>query len=499
MPLPEGFQVLGSGQFDVKSNAAAGLVAITAHAVNLGDEQNAPSQDFVFVYRLRGDEPPVLERIHEVGLGDLPSGVGVASSNERFDFSTLAILPDGRIAVSFLDSEHTNPAVAVMASAPQGAGPPPSEESEVPSEVPNPGLSPAPSESESPGPSPSPSESRSPEPSPSPSPSPSDQPREVTVDRLSGDGRIETAVEISRQRGDSADSVVVARADVYADALAGAPVATDLDAPILLTPSDELAPPTAAEIERLGARRVLLLGGEAAISEDVADQLRARDVAVSRVGGENRYGTAALLAAALLETGAGARTRAFVVEGAHADLDRGWPDAVSAGPYAAYVGAPILLATQDDVPPETLQALEDQGVTEVIVVGGPAAIGDDVMTTLERAGADPRRLAGDTRYETSVEVRDEAVAAGMDGSTLWLATGRNWTDALTVGPTVAALGDSMLLVDGERLAGSEASRAALTRDADTLEEVHLVGGPAAISDEVATEVRTLVRDVGESG
>lgn len=492
VPLPEGFQVLGSGQFDVKANAAAGIVALTAHAVDISDEQNAPSQDFVFVYRLQGDEPPALERIHEVGLGDLPSGIGVASSSERFDFSTLAILPDGRIAVSFLDSEHTNPAVAVMMSAPE---PPASEE---PSEEPSQEPAPEPSATASPEPSPSPSPRPSPAPEPTPTEAP-EAPREAAVDRVSGDGRIETAVEISRQRADAADSVVVARADVYADALAGAPVAADLDAPILLTPSDELAGPTAAEIERLGARRVLLLGGRAAISEDVADELRAAGVAVSRIGGENRYDTAALLAAALLETGTGARTRAFVVEGAHADPDRGWPDAVSAGPYAAYVGAPILLATQDGVPPETLQALDDQGVTETIVVGGPAALGDDVVAALEQAGSNPRRLAGDTRYETSVEVRDEAITAGMDASRLWLATGRNWTDALTVGPTVAALGDSMLLVDGQRLAGSEATRAALTEMAGTLDAVHIVGGPAAISDEVAAEVRTLVRGTSDSG
>jgi hypothetical protein len=123
LPLPDGYEVVSPNHRDLKANAAAGVVAITVHARKTADNS---SQDFVFVYRYEGDDI-VLDRIHRVGLGDLRSDVGVGASGARFDFSTVAILPDGRIAVSFNDSKHTSPAVAIelpstAARASSGAG-----------------------------------------------------------------------------------------------------------------------------------------------------------------------------------------------------------------------------------------------------------------------------------------------------------------------------------------------------------------------------------------
>ncbi len=115
IPLPAGYQVLNDGHRDLKANAAAGFVAITTHAQNMA---TSASQDFVFVYRYDADSAPVLERFYRIGLGDLKSGVGVSSTAPRFDFSTVAILPDGRIAASFNDSKRRSPAVAVQMPTP---------------------------------------------------------------------------------------------------------------------------------------------------------------------------------------------------------------------------------------------------------------------------------------------------------------------------------------------------------------------------------------------
>jgi putative cell wall-binding protein len=72
--------------------------------------------------------------------------------------------------------------------------------------------------------------------------------------------------------GDMADmphTVVLARADVYADALVAAPLARRLSAPILLTGSDGLDARVAQELGRLNAHRVFVMGGTAALSEQV--------------------------------------------------------------------------------------------------------------------------------------------------------------------------------------------------------------------------------------
>jgi putative cell wall-binding protein len=282
---------------------------------------------------------------------------------------------------------------------------------------------------------------------------------------------------------------VLARSDRYPDALAGAPLAHDLSAPLLLTPPTTLHPDTEAEIDRLGVRRVVLVGGDAAVGPTVAQALERKGLTVDRVSGSNRFATAAAVAA---ELGADHQS-VFVTEGANADPARGWPDAMSAAPYAAFTGRPILLTTQGRLPIETERALAAVGATETVVVGGPSAVGGEVMDALRAQGAVPRRLSGATRFLTGLAVYDEAVAAGMDADRLWLATGRNFPDALAAGPAVSALGDSFLLIDGLGLAGSPQIEQLIAARSDDYERIYLVGGPGVITAGVEATIRGLVR------
>lgn len=308
------------------------------------------------------------------------------------------------------------------------------------------------------------------------------------VERLAGDNRVDTAVEVSSATFTSADVVVLARSDVYADALAGAPVALRDDAPILLTPPDDLTDGVAAEIERLGASEAILLGGTAALSAAVEAEARAMGLTVTRIGGENRFGTAALLAAEL-----GATTEsAVLVEGGNPDPARGWPDAVSAAPFAAFTARPILLVTADDLPDETAAALETQGVTEAVVVGGEAAVGTQVVAEVEAGGTRTRRVAGMTRYETSAAVYAEGLGEGMNEGVVWLATGSNWPDALVVGPAAAAGGNGFLIIDGGSLSASPPTRDVLIDRADLIETARIVGGTGTVSAQVEQEVRVIL-------
>jgi hypothetical protein len=209
---------------------------------------------------------------------------------------------------------------------------------------------------------------------------------------------------------------------------------------------------------------------------------------VERVGGPNRFATAALIAQEL----APRHASVFIAEGAHADPVRGWPDALSAAPYAAHTRRPILLVTNDEVPQETAQALDAVGATEAVVVGGETAIDDGVFASLADHGA--RRLAGDNRYTTAKAVYDEALASGMDAGQLWLSTGLDHPDALAAGPAIAALGGSFLLVNGQDLDGSPVVRDVLSATAADggYERVYLTGASAAISSSVEDEIRGIV-------
>jgi putative cell wall-binding protein len=318
----------------------------------------------------------------------------------------------------------------------------------------------------------------------------------VTVQRVAGDDRIGTAIEVSQEvYPDGADTVVIARADEFADALAGAPLAKQEEAPILLTISDQVLPAVEAEIERLGASTAILLGGEAALSSNVAAQLRDMGLDVERVWGANRFGTAAQIAEAM----GGQFESVFLTEGIHPNPDRGWPDAMSAAPYAAFSERPVLLVAHDILPPETRQALDDTDAEETVVVGGSAAVSDRVFDEIEEAGHGPRRLAGGNRFETSAAVYNEGIEAGMAGlepgmdqSTLWVATGQNWPDALTGGAAVGARGETLVLVARDDLADSPATRDLIAEHREEITHVNLLGGRAAITQNVEDQIREIL-------
>jgi hypothetical protein len=109
--LPKGFTV---EDFDFKVNGALGIGVVAIHSHNA--KKNV-DQDFV--YRLDiSEEVARLERIFYVGAGDKSVSSGVGASL-RFDFATIAILPDGTIATSFVDSTHLEPSLAVLVSEPR--------------------------------------------------------------------------------------------------------------------------------------------------------------------------------------------------------------------------------------------------------------------------------------------------------------------------------------------------------------------------------------------
>ncbi|WP_421381925.1 cell wall-binding repeat-containing protein [Bacillus salacetis] len=251
---------------------------------------------------------------------------------------------------------------------------------------------------------------------------------DLSIERIAGNNRYETSVAVS-QTGwpDGAENVIIARDITFPDALAGAPLGYQLDAPILLNPKDKLHETIEYEIDRLGASTVTILGGENAISKSVEDYLRnTMKLTVKRIAGANRYETAAKIAGQLE-----GYDQAMVVDGGN------YPDALSAAPYAAALGMPILLTKKDELPDPTKAALK--GVSETYAIGGPSAISISVKNELPGA----TRITGLNRYETSVNVAKEF---DVSGDAAFLATGENFADALSGSVLAAFLYEPILLV-----------------------------------------------------
>jgi len=252
--------------------------------------------------------------------------------------------------------------------------------------------------------------------------------------RIAGATRYDTAIQISQATWSSADSVVLTRGDDFPDALAGAVLAksTKVNGPLLLTDSKKLLPEVLAEIQRLHAQQVYILGGTGAISAEVQNSLAQNNLTVHRIQGQDRYETAANIAS---EAVAGS-SQAFLASG------NSFADALSVSSYAAAHGTPLLLTDLNTLPPVTLQALQKLGVHSITLIGGEGVISPSVKRQLEGLGFSVDRLAGADRYSTNIAVLNKL---NYTTTTVYVATGQDFPDALS-GAILAANGNNPIML-----------------------------------------------------
>ena len=289
--------------------------------------------------------------------------------------------------------------------------------------------------------------------------------------RLAGDERVGTAVVIAADafpEPASADAAVLARADDFADALTGAPLAAAVDGPLLLARRDGLPDATAAELERVlpDGATVHLLGGPAALGEEVADAVAALGFEPVRHAGADRIATAAEVARLLPPA-----EEALIASAA------GFPDALAASVPAARDGLPVLLTAPDDLPESTTRVLGELGTSRATVIGGPAAVSDAVVGALAAGLDEVERLGGPDRYATAVAVLE---ARHPDASVVSLASGSTFPDALAGAPHAAARGQPLLLTAPDALSAPTAEALRAHRP----ERLDVYGGPAAVAASV---------------
>lgn len=229
---------------------------------------------------------------------------------------------------------------------------------------------------------------------------------------LTGADNVEAALAWSQFTFDSAAAVALGRDDVFADSLASGLIqGLGEGVPLLLTDSDTLDPAVSAEIERLGATTVHILGGETAISSGVEDALEADGLTIHRHAGASRVETAIDIAS---KHGAAATTaivaRAFA---AGADPTQAFADSLAAGAWAAEDDLPILLTQTNELHEAVEAYLASSDIDAVNVVGGTSAVSDAVVSSIEALGIDVTRVSGATRFDTATAI---AAARGFDSA-----------------------------------------------------------------------------------
>lgn len=230
-----------------------------------------------------------------------------------------------------------------------------------------------------------------------------DTPSAEDQDRAIG-GAAEFGFATFGQQGrPEADYAVLASVEGFADALSGSVLGQR--GPILLTRPDGLAGITRSVLGGLlePGDTVFILGGPAAISTAVEDELVDEGFMPQRLQGASRFETSVAVAAAARELlgdpGEVALARAF---GPSDNPTAAWADSVSAGGWAAHTGIPILLSPSDGLHPAVEAHLEEVGPQTVHVLGGTAAL-DGSFDALPGA----RRTSGQTRFDTARQVAQQ--------------------------------------------------------------------------------------------
>lgn len=230
-----------------------------------------------------------------------------------------------------------------------------------------------------------------------------------SIERVAATDKHATSVAVARKMGTPdrlgsgyGQTVILASGEVFADALSAGPLAVGKGIPILLTDSGRLSPAVRSYIAA-SADHVIIMGGTAAVAEPVESEVArikqanepSAGMAVSRVGGQDRFETATLFAEFIAEVFAADGC----FDGTVAGLATGAvpADAFSSAPLLARLCAPLVLTYTHRLPRVTQDFLS--GTERLYVFGGTAAVSE--------AAADP--TASDDEPDTDESVPQEGI------------------------------------------------------------------------------------------
>ena len=269
------------------------------------------------------------------------------------------------------------------------------------------------------------------------------------------------------------------------------------DSAVMYTSADRLSTATAGLLGELQPGGVIIVGGPAAITPEVAGSIRSvsGSESVDRVAGEARADTAARVARRVLGAPDSAQAgRAVLI------LANGWspPDIGAAAALSARTDSSAVAYTAAGVLPSSTEALlRDYSPVQVVIIGGAAAVSSDVEASIGAAvpGADIHRIAGTTRTATAAATARRTLGPHHDSAAadhvLIVANGWSPPDigvasalsARTASSAVAYLSTATLPAEVE----------ALVRDYNP-SRIIIVGGFAAVNAAAEQAIRAAAPD-----
>ncbi len=281
---------------------------------------------------------------------------------------------------------------------------------------------------------------------------------------------------------------IIATSQGYQDALSASALAGLLDnAPVLLTKSNELSSQTKSLLTSKAVKNVIIVGGPGAISDDVVAEIKSLGIDyVERIAG----GTATTTAISVYKWGADATKTGGTTWGNDAivaTLDS-FQDALSIAPYAYAKHAPIFLTDKGtkDIRSSVQSLIANGGFDRTLIVGGTAAVSD----TVEGKVVGAQRLAGGTAYTTSKAIANFALAEGMKATSMGVACGTSYQDALVGASFLGKLGSIIALADDKN---STTINSVVAKNKDSLSECYIFGGTAAVSQTIEDKLNAVIK------
>jgi subtilisin family serine protease/putative cell wall-binding protein len=191
------------------------------------------------------------------------------------------------------------------------------------------------------------------------------------VDRISGENRTKTSIEIAKKVKKNPEEIIVVSGLDFADALSIAPYASDTMTPVLLNTSKTTLTKELEEyVKQNKVKKVTVIGGKSAVAEDAVKKLKAAGVKeVSRVSGSDRYLTSVEVA------------KKFYPESEAVGIASGklFPDALSGSHFASKNNMPIVLVNGTTMINELTSYLKDANVDDYYIYGGKNSVNESII------------------------------------------------------------------------------------------------------------------------
>lgn len=191
-------------------------------------------------------------------------------------------------------------------------------------------------------------------------------------------------------------------------------------------------------------------------------------VSETTIAGDDRYKTAVEISKNYSSTS----KHAVIVNG-----QKGIVDALTATPYASLKKAPILMTQSTKLNADTKKELTRRGVKTVDIVGGVNSVSDAVKAEIEAMGIKVNRIAGDSKYDTALEV-----AKKIDGisniSKIAVANGEVLADAVSVAAPAAQNKMPIILAHPTKGLDAEVKKYI---DGEGISTSYVIGGTSSVS------------------